>query len=376
MSKRFLFLYSDTGSGHRSGAQAVARALSERYGQDADVALVDVFVASQRWPFTRFPDWYPTTFLRGRAIPWRIGYWLLERPHVMSALTAVSAPYIRAPFLRILADHPADVIVSFHAVPNALLARAVRHWGVQAATATVVLDFLSAPTYWFTPGLDFYSVPYAEMAPRARAQGIDGARIAALGMPIRAEILHEAQRPKAEVRQQLGIEGERPLVLLVGGGDGVGPLAAIVQQLQAHRAPATLVVIAGRNQRLRQHLLRQAQTMPNLRVLGFTEHMARWLRAADILVSKAGPNTLAEAFVMGLPTVLYGAIPGQEWGNVTLVRKHGAGIWEPGPRQSAEAILSLLASPPKRAQMAQQAASLATPEAAGRIAERLWGLSD
>jgi len=102
--------------------------------------------------------------------------------------------------------------------------------------------------------------------------------------------------------------------------------------------------------------------------------MDLWLRAADILVTKAGPNTLAEAFVMGLPTVLYTAIPGQEEGNVALVSKYGAGVWAPGPRKSVAAVMSLLDDPNRRKRMARRARSLATPDAAEEIASRLWQL--
>jgi 1,2-diacylglycerol 3-beta-galactosyltransferase len=103
--------------------------------------------------------------------------------------------------------------------------------------------------------------------------------------------------------------------------------------------------------------------------------MDHWLRAADILVTKAGPNSLAEAFVMGLPTVIYAAIPGQEDGNVTLVKEQGAGIWAPGPSRSVEAVLSLLDDPLRRERMTRQAQSLATPDGSTKIAQRLWRLT-
>jgi len=374
MSKRFLFLFSDTGGGHRSGAQAVAQAMAALYGDAAEVILSDVFVALGEWPFYRFPELYPR-MLKAHGVPWKLGFELSDHRLIVNALTKLAAPYVKTSFQRLLARYDADVVVSFHSVPNSTLALAATQWGLESATATVVLDFLSAPAFWFAKGLDLYVVPYAEMLERTRRLGLSPSLVEVLGMPVRQEMLAGLQRSKEEARAQLGIEGSQPLVLLSSGGDGVGPLDAIAQNLILLRPQATIVVISGRNQRLRQRLASLAKTYP-LRVEGFSKQMHLWLRAADILVTKAGPNTLAEAFIMGVPTVLFAAIPGQEDGNVALVEQYEAGIWAPGPQKSARAVLALLNDPQRRNRMAQQAANLATPDAAEKIARRLWRLRD
>lgn len=375
MIKHFLFLFSDTGGGHRSGAQAVARALTNLYGSAASVQLIDVFAESRKWPFYHFPGWYPR-MLKAHSIPWKVGFELTDHRLAVNTLTRLAAPYVKTPFQCLLTRHPADIIVSFHPVPNRLLALATEQWGCHAATATVVLDFLSAPAFWFAKGLDLYIVPYTEMVARAQSLGVDGARVEALGMPVRPAVLRGLRLSHQEAKRSLGITSDRPLVLLLGGGDGVGPLEAIAQNLLRRKAQATIAVITGRNQQLQRQLTQLARDHPSLRVEGFTTRMDLWLRATDILVTKAGPNSLAEAFAMGLPTILYAAIPGQEDGNVELVEKSGAGLWAPGARKSALAVQALLADPQRRTHMAQQAARLATPHAAQNIAERLWRLSD
>lgn len=373
MGTRFLFLFSDTGSGHRSGAQAVAAAMSELYPEQATVQLLDVLVASQKWPFHRFPAWYPH-MIKARGVFWRLGYTLVDQRIVAHSLSQLTAPYMRSAFQRLLHTHPADVIVSFHPLANRLMALAKARWGYQGAVATVVLDFLSAPAFWFAKGLDLYVVPYKAMVPRAQHFGADPARVEALGMPVRPEVLTGLEVPKEEAKRRLGLPAERPVVLLLGGGDGVGPLGPIARQLLRQRAAATVAVITGRNQMLAQRLTILARQHPTLRVEGYVQRMDLWLRAADILVTKAGPNTLAEAFAMGLPIVLFGAIPGQEDGNVALVKQRGAGIWAPGARKSVAAIQTLLADPSLRQQMAARALQLATPHAAHAIARRLWQL--
>ncbi len=84
----------------------------------------------------------------------------------------------------------------------------------------------------------------------------------------------------------------------------MGPLRHVVRSLarlcaSSHQAPE-VVVIAGRNRTLKQDLDRM-ELPGSFRIEGFVGNMEIWMRASDILVTKAGPNTLAEAFIAGLP---------------------------------------------------------------------------
>lgn len=44
---------------------------------------------------------------------------------------------------------------------------------------------------------------------------------------------------------------------------------------------------------------------------GFVNNMAEWMTACDAIVTKAGPGTIAEALICGLPLILNGFIPCQ-----------------------------------------------------------------
>ena len=133
-----------------------------------------------------------------------------------------------------------------------------------------------------------------------------------------------------------------------------------------------LVMIAGRNKRLRSKLAAETWPLP-VRVEGFVHNMHEWMRAADLLVTRASPTIISEALVMGLPMVLSGALPGQEQPNVDYVVQAGAGVWAPTPRQVTTAVQELLApGNPQLAQMAARARALARPDAARHVAEVVW----
>ncbi|RLC90329.1 MAG: galactosyldiacylglycerol synthase [Chloroflexi bacterium] len=369
---RFLFLFSDTGGGHRAAAQAVSSELQRLYGNAVQVELLDFFKALGRWPFPHFPGWYPT-MVKYHGIPWGIGYHLTDRQHSVKTLSRLAWPYAGPAIRRMLARHPADVIVSFHAVVNYSLQMALQRRGRRIPLATVVLDLVSIHAAWFAPDYDLYVVPTDEARTRALACGAASERTLVAGMPTRHCFSAATQLSPSEARACLGLSPRQPLILLMGGGEGMGPLEPVIRAIAARRPPAQLVAITGNNRALYRRLTRLDLPAP-LRVEGFVPDMEIWMRAADLLVTKAGPNTLAEAFITGLPVILYDAIPGQEEGNVSYLVEHGAGLWAPHPRQVATAVTVLLADTPRRQTLAAHARRLARPQATETIARRLWQL--
>jgi 1,2-diacylglycerol 3-beta-galactosyltransferase len=367
-----LFLFSDTGGGHRAAAQAVRDACERHYGRALAIEMVDIFVEMGRWPFDRFPQWYPTVVgLNG--IPWGVGYHLSDGVRLMKTMSLLAWPYAKRALCELLDQHPADVIVSFHPVPNYALMLARRAMGRLTPIAIVVQDLVTAHASWFIPGAEAYFVPTAAARARALHWGVSPKRIRIAGLPTRRCFMETMHLPQATARDILGLPREGPVVLIVGGGEGMGPLDQVVEAIAARRPRARLVAIAGRNRDLYADL-RAMETPVPLQVEGFVSNMEIWMRAADLLVTKAGPNTISEAFIAGLPMILYTALPGQEEGNVDHVIENGAGVWAPHPDEAAAATLALLASPERRRAMAARASALAHPDAAGFIAQNLWDL--
>lgn len=370
---RFLFLFSDTGGGHRASAQAVKDEMARLYSDAVAVEMVDVFVEMHRWPFDRFPTWYPVV-TKHKGIPWYVGYHLSDTPPMVKALSRAVWPYAARPLCHLLQRHPADVVVSFHGVPNYALAMARRKLALSAPVAVVALDLVSVHAGWFAPGADVYIVPTESARARALRVGTPPERVGVVGMPTRRSFVEARNVSREEARAQLGLPQDKPIVLLVGGGDGMGPLIPVTRAIAERQPDAHLVVVAGRN-RLLYDALRTLDLPIPLQVEGFTSNIAVWMRAADILVTKAGPNTLAEAFIAGLPLVLYTALPGQEEGNVVHVVENRAGVWAPRPKAAADAVMELLADPARRAAMAARSQALARPHATEDIAQQLWALS-
>ncbi len=370
MTQRIVILMSDTGGGHRASAEAIQEALSLKYGEALQVELVDVFKAYTPYPFNRFPAWYPTIIARGSRL-WGPGFRVSDGARRMRALVGAMYPYTRSAFRKMLRDHPADLYVSVHPL---LTMPAVRALGrSRPPVITVVTDLVSAHAFWFYPKVDRIIVPTEGACQRALRFKVPLDKLKVIGLPVSQKFSAPAG-DKLALRAQLGWQPEAAAVLVVGGGEGMGPLFDIARGIAATangRRPLQLAVVAGRNEALRARLNAVQWEIP-AHIYGFATNMPDLMRAADLIVTKAGPSSVMEAINAGLPIVLSGALPGQEEGNVRFVVENGAGLWAPGAEKVAGAVRQLVSGGPEAlAQAAANARRLARPTAAMEIAEEI-----
>src|SRR5258708_25933872 len=190
------------------------------------------------------------------------------------------------------------------------------------------------------------------------------------GAPVHTKFSH-LDLNQQQAREQLGWIRNRPVVLLVGGGDGMGPLVATAQAIDERQVNAELVIVAGRNAALKAALESINWNRPT-RIYGFVDNMQVFMKAADLLISKAGPATITEAAIVGTPLILSGAIQYQESPNVDYVVEKKAGVYAPGPRRVAQSVAEILANGAETMRRLNQGIQkLAHPEAVFHIAHAL-----
>jgi 1,2-diacylglycerol 3-beta-galactosyltransferase len=289
-------------------------------------------------------------------------------------LTGSAWLYVRKRTRALLAQHRSDLIVSVHPLANAPALRALRPLGENRPLfVTVVTDLVTTHALWYHRRADLCLVPSEQARSRALACGLKPSQVQVTGLPV-TERFCQPLGDQRQLRADLGWPLNTPVILLVGGGEGMGPLEKTAQEIAAQLAraglTAALVIVAGRNKQLEEKLSAFRWPIPT-QVYGFVKEMPDFMRAADILVTKAGPGTISEAFIAGLPLVLYSRLPGQEEGNVRYVTAQGAGVWAPRPEASAETVCEWIAFPEKRQRAADASRRLARPEAARQIAQIL-----
>jgi 1,2-diacylglycerol 3-beta-galactosyltransferase len=301
------------------------------------------------------------SFLVKHALLWRLSYYSQQPRCVHRSTQRLVGACVAGRVAAAFDGWDPDLVVSVHPlmqlVPlRVLRARALARCEVPAPFATVVTDLTTCHNTWFDPGVDACFVPTEECAARARAMGLAPDRVRVRGLPIRPAFKAPGTaRAKAKARKALGLDPAAPTILLVGGGEGMGSIEATVAAIVDDPPPCTrhtqVVAICGRNAALAARLAGKPYPA-GISVLpqGFVANMDAWMAAADVVVTKAGPGTIAEAAVSGLPMLLTGFIPCQEAGNVPFVTGRGLGAFERDPVKAARILARWLAPalPPGR----------------------------
>jgi 1,2-diacylglycerol 3-beta-galactosyltransferase len=362
-----LFLFSDTGGGHRSAAEAVIEALHLKFGDRLTTEMVDFFREYAPKPFNRAPELYPTMVRVPQA--WGLGYHLIDGHVRGRLLTGTAWPYVRSRVRKLVHDHPADLIVSVHPAANAPILRQIWKQPARPPFITVVTDLVSGAALWYHRRADLCIVPTEAARRRALKCGMRQDQVRLIGLPV-ADRFCQPPGDRQEIRQRLGWPQDRPVVVLVGGGEGMGPLKKTAITIASTGLHIALAIIAGRNHDLKASLEERSWPIPTF-IYGFVREMPDFMQAADVLVTKAGPGTISEAINSGLPMILYSRVPGQEDGNVDYVVSEGAGIWAPSPSRIAAALTGWIERPEERSQATAACRRLARPQAARQIASIL-----
>lgn len=370
---RILILMSDTGGGHRASAQALQAAFAARYPGRFEVEIVDLWTDYTPWPINRFPRLYSPII--GRALwLWKLLWLVFENERGHSASLRLVYLLCRNRLRKVLQAHRPHLIISVHPLMQHLVMWMLEQEGAEIPFATVVTDLASFHHGWFHARAVRCFVASEAAAEAARRHGL---RARLLGLPVRPAF-SQPLPDKVTARARLGLAEGGFTALLLGGGEGMGPVAAIAhavaRRLGAEGKDAQLVVICGRNERLRQSLQRSDWPLP-ARVCGFVDNMEEWMAASDCVITKAGPGTIAEALICGLPILLSGFIPGQESGNVSYVVENGVGAYCDSPDGIA-AIVSNWVGGNELAQMAARARELGRPRAAYDIVDEIVALVD
>ncbi len=320
-------------------AQAISEALSEL---DADVAVstVNVFSAEcSTFPLTAIPHLYALFTVNYPAL-WRTLYYSTNDHARYTLVERLVQPLIRSRLKVVLRAIQPDVIVSVFPALGYTIQRAIQELDWHTPLGIVVADLVSIHQAWLCQDAAWYAVPTDEARRSFVSAGVDSGSIHMFGLPVRREFL----RPPDDwygLRRELGLPIGNFVVLFAGGGEGTGQLEDMVDALLALSLPCHLVVVTGRNERLRRRLAHKTRGLP-CRVLGYVTNMADWMWASDALVTKAGPSTVVEAVHCGLPMILTGAIPGQEEGNVSFVLFNGLGVMATEPQDVAASVAELL----------------------------------
>jgi UDP-N-acetylglucosamine:LPS N-acetylglucosamine transferase len=318
--------------------------------------LVDVYVETGRWPVNRFPSIY-AELARNHPHLW----WLIYRAAVRQLNPSwIIGAFTRSGLARLIQRERPDVVISVLPAVNDLLARACSR--VDARLEVVLTDWHSVHPYWVARGVQHYTTPTLSARNDCIANGALPQAIDVVGIPVRREFARAETAPKAN---------ERFTILAMMGAEGSPRAVRNIAALATANLDAQITVVCGRSAELRRQIAR----LP-VRTLGFVDNVAELMRAADVVVTKAGGVTLAEAFCSHVPVVIHDVLPGQEAGNLEYVLGHRAVAYAPSRARLVDAVRNLRTNSQYRADLAECGERLARPLAAQEIAANVLNRLD
>ncbi len=364
-SPRILILSASVGAGHLRAAQAVELA-ARKMLPDASITNLDVLELTN----AAFRKMYGEIYLDVvNKAPHVLGYFydLLDRPSKSGRNRAdrfrlAIGKLNLTRFTRLLREEPCDLVINTHFLPASIIASLRKDEKLEVPQVTVTTDF-DTHRLWINDPCELYTTATPEGAINLHSWGVSADRTRVTGIPIHP--VFAEPRDRAECLKRQGLKGDRPVVLQLAGGFGVGPIAQIYQALLNVDVPLEIVVVTGRNEQAAAQL-REIETPGRHRshILGFTDQMDELLTAADLVVSKPGGLTTSEVLARGAVLVIVNPIPGQESRNSDFLLENGAAIKVNNVSILAYKITTLLRDAERLTRLKDNARQLGHPRAA------------
>jgi processive 1,2-diacylglycerol beta-glucosyltransferase len=313
-----LILSAGIGEGHDLPARWLAAGLAEE-APGVPVKIADGLAAMGRLP--------ERIVMSGSAFHSRLGnvmfdieHWLMTRvPPLRSFVGWASVALGARGLLRLIESEPPAVVVSTYPGVTEVLGRLRQRGRLHVPVVSAITD-LASLLYWAHPGVDLHLVTHPESVDEVRQVAGAGTDV----VPVRGLNDSAFIDPPAreEARRALGLPADGKVVVVSGGGWGVGDIEGAVDAALA-LPDATVVVMCGRNDGLRERAESRYANEPRVRPLGFTDQVPELFSAADALVHSTAGLTVLEAYLCGCPTISYGWGRGHIRANNEAFRRFG-----------------------------------------------------
>ena len=260
-----------------------------------------------------------------------------------------------------------DVILCTHPFPLGVISRLRAQGRLETPLVAVVTDF-AIHGFWLYDNVDLFLVGAEELKLALIGQGIPADKVKVTGIPV-DPVFELDDADSKTLAARLGLYPELPAVLVMGGGLGLGQVENTVKTMLNFSSAFQVVVIAGRNSKL-ENKLRSLAELPGvkLKVFGHVDNVHEFMEVADLVVTKPGGLTIAEALAKGLPMILVNPIPGHEQRNLNFLTATKVAVSLDNAKDIAQLVTDVLSTSGRFAQMHATAKKFGRPTSAQEVA--------
>jgi Glycosyltransferase family 28 C-terminal domain/Monogalactosyldiacylglycerol (MGDG) synthase len=326
--KRLDFVFFDAGGGHRSAANAL-KSIIEQQGRPWEVRLIDLqdilgeLDVIRKFTGICMEDVYNQLLKKG---------WTLGSPQLLVAMHLLIRVYhggqVRL-LKRFWPESSPDLVVSLVPNFNRALFESLHASRPSTPLVTVLTDLADYPPhFWMERQPQYYICGTEKAAGQAESMGHPKERVfRTSGMILRPSFYQPIEACRTEERRKLGLDPNLPTGCVLFGGEGSEWMIEITRILAKAGLPLQLILICGKNNKLKQRLEDLRPGFP-VSVVGFTSEIPYYMHLSDFFIGKPGPGSISEAIAMGLPVVVERnawTLP-QERYNADWIREKGLGV--------------------------------------------------
>ena len=365
-----LILHATAGAGHTRAAQAIAAAL---VSSGKTHRVVDTLECTS----SLFRRMYVKSYIDlVQKAPTLWGYFydkadVVHSPDSKRVRARLAFDKLNSrSFKTLLEETKPGIIVCTHFLPLELLSDLKARGKLDTPVHAVITD-VSPHAFWVYRNIEHYYVATPSAARELQRKGFPAESISVTGIPV--DPIFSQRTPAPAARAKLGLP-EKPTVLLLSGGFGVGPMKQMLTSFKDSRSNLSLVVVAGKNAELEKECKTLAAKLAiPVKVHGFVTNMHELMDAADLIVTKPGGLTTTEILAKGKPMALVAPIPGQEQRNCEYLLEEGAAVRLYDVGDSAHYLEQWLFDEARMKRMSAAACAIAKPDAAKAIAKAVVG---
>jgi processive 1,2-diacylglycerol beta-glucosyltransferase len=276
--------------------------------------------------------------------------------------------YLAGKMKRYIDEYRPTLIVCTHATPAGLVAYLLRENKINIPVVAVITDFI-AHRLWIYPELSYYCVANRQIVDYLIDNGISATQSLVTGIPVAEAFTLPTDRLK--VLRELQLNPAAQTVLIMGGGAGILPMDEIVAACDTVETLLQLIIVTGSNETMYRKLVTiQPNLRHTVRIVKYIANVHELMAVSDLLITKPGGMTSAEALSRGLPMLIYHPIPGQEEANTRYLVEQGVALRANSAVEVAAALTQLLITQPGNLVLLRsKALAVSQPMAATDIAK-------
>ena len=365
---KILILSCNTGGGHNTAAKAMKEEI-ERQGHEA--ILIDYLALANQTTSNIISNSYINM---ARYSPHFFG--MIYRTSMVLSTNRHLSPlyYVNIPIAKRLEawldENPVDGIIMTHLFAMEGLSYLKRRGVDLPVNVAIATDYTCQP-FWEDLECDYYILPHEDLIDEYASRGLPREKLRAFGIPVSSKFSREENR--CDARKLLNLPEEEPLFLVMGGSMGSGHILTFTERLLDEVKNGTIAVICGSNQKLLSAMEERFGREPRVRLIGFTNDVANYMSACDVLYTKPGGLTSTEALVRNVPLIHTAPIPGCETENSRFFAEHGISISAHSIEEQIRYGCDLAQNAAIQHEMQRRQSKNAHPDAAQRILALIEG---